>query len=1143
VRGEDITAMTIGYGSRPAAVVLLLAALITATGVTAQTTDVPTAEALQERIAAAAESTELDDADRKRLIELYRQTIGNLEAVRQNEAAAREFQQARDTAPRESERIRAAIAAKRESDPTADLRLPADAGSDVMARRVEEELANLTAVEAKLALLEARLEVEAQRPTAVRQRINAARSQIETLVGQATQQPDREELPQLAEAERWATESRLEALQAEIATLDQELLSYDARNELLVARRDEVALNASRIRARIEALRALGDKRRAEEAEQAMVQARAAMEGAFAGEPLIDEMAEAILELVQRLQKQTDDLAALGERDRALPTANEVETAFRSARRKLELKDSGEPVGAAIMDQRRQFPPARTYELERRKTGRDLTVLGVQLINAEEQRRALRDIPTYVERRIEEAGREDLTPEARRQLEELAATRRSLLDRVISNDTVLQRRLYDYDDTLQRLAERTEAYDKFIVERLFWVRTTKSIDVQAFAALPGELARYLSPSSWWETVRLASLRLVELPILLLAVLVALVLIWQRKSVKAAIVATGETVGRIRQDSMATTFKGLGYTLLLAAPAPLIFMALGAGLFTSAEAGAFPRGVGYALLLTGRWLAFLTVLLVLFMSKGVAQRHFGWSADTLAIVRRQLNFYVAVALPAYFVVRTSLAVDEPHSSGGTLTLLAFVVLMLALLMVVVRLGHPTKGAVRKALAARPNGLWWRWRGIWFTVLVALPVLLIVLTLTGYTYTIVQLVRRVFASIWFLTGVWLLYELVSRWLMLTRRRLALKEALAAREAARARRMAEAQPGDATPAAEGSDEIGAEEIDLVALDADSHKLFNATILLVAILGLAGIWGEVVPALGIFENVQLWSKTALVDGVEQLVPVTLADLLLALVIALGGALLAGNLPSLINIVLLKQGTVSAGGRYTVKTLTQYTITAIAVIVILQLLGANASQLGWAAAALGVGIGFGLQEIVANFICGLILLFERPVRVGDVITVGDASGVVSKIRIRATTIRDWEQKELVIPNKELITGRLLNWTLSDSVTRIQLMIGVAYGSDTDKARALMLEAAHESPYVLKDPEPFAHFEQFGDSTLNLTLRMFTGSTADRLPATTDVNTRIDRKFKDAGIVIAFPQRDVNLYPAGPLTVTRGDAPAPESAG
>ena len=410
-------------------------------------------------------------------------------------------------------------------------------------------------------------------------------------------------------------------------------------------------------------------------------------------------------------------------------------------------------------------------------------------------------------------------------------------------------------------------------------------------------------------------------------------------------------------------------------------------------------------------------------------------------------------------------------------------------------------------------------------VLVPVALIALALVGFTYAAEDLMRRLFRSIWFLMVIWLGAALVHRWLLLTGRRLVYREAVAARDADPAREHGEEMKAGEGPRVDG--DIGSPEVDLVALDADSHKLLNASVLVAAALALVGIWGDAIPALGILENVELWSRQATVGGVEQSVPVTLADLLLAAVIGAGGYVLARNLPSLLDIILLKQGRLTAGGRYTVATLTRYLVTAVAALVVLQVLGASGSQLGWAAAALGVGIGFGLQEIVANFICGLILLFERPVRIGDVVTIGDASGVVSKIRIRATTIRDWEQKELVVPNKELITGRLLNWTLSDAVTRIFIQVGVAYGSDVDRAMALIREAADENPRVLDEPEPVVHFEQFADSSLTLTLRAYTGSLSDRLPAITELHQAIDRKFRAAGIVIAFPQRDVHHYYGG----------------
>ena len=151
-----------------------------------------------------------------------------------------------------------------------------------------------------------------------------------------------------------------------------------------------------------------------------------------------------------------------------------------------------------------------------------------------------------------------------------------------------------------------------------------------------------------------------------------------------------------------------------------------------------------------------------------------------------------------------------------------------------------------------------------------------------------------------------------------------------------------------------------------------------------------------------------------------------------------------------------------------------------LSALGLHWSKLQWLIAALGVGIGFGLQGIVADFIGGLIILFERPIRVGDIVTVGDQVGEVSKIRIRATTIRDRDGREVLVPNKDFISGQLVNWSLSDSHMRIMIPVGVAYGSDVEQALKILGEIIADHPDVLKEPKPHVMFENFGDNALEV---------------------------------------------------------------
>jgi potassium efflux system protein len=238
-----------------------------------------------------------------------------------------------------------------------------------------------------------------------------------------------------------------------------------------------------------------------------------------------------------------------------------------------------------------------------------------------------------------------------------------------------------------------------------------------------------------------------------------------------------------------------------------------------------------------------------------------------------------------------------------------------------------------------------------------------------------------------------------------------------------------------------------------------------------------------------------------------------------------------LLEFVLLQRKDTTLGGRYTATTLFRYVIVAIGALLFFNIIGAQWSQIQWLAAALSVGIGFGLQEIVANFISGLIILFERPIRVGDTVTVGTTTGIVTRIQIRATTITNWDRQELLVPNKAFITQELLNWTLSDQVSRITIPVGIAYGSDVSKAMELLMEAAHEHDSVIESPEASVTFTSFDDNSLKLTLRAFVSSVDNRIGVITDLHQAINRKFNESGISIAFPQRDVHFDTSKPIDI------------
>jgi len=234
-------------------------------------------------------------------------------------------------------------------------------------------------------------------------------------------------------------------------------------------------------------------------------------------------------------------------------------------------------------------------------------------------------------------------------------------------------------------------------------------------------------------------------------------------------------------------------------------------------------------------------------------------------------------------------------------------------------------------------------------------------------------------------------------------------------------------------------------------------------------------------------------------------------------------NLPGLLELAVLRATTSDTGTRHAITTLSQYAVTAAGAALLFNVLQVDWAKFGWVAAALSVGLGFGLQEVVANFVCGLIVLFERPIRVGDVVTLEGIIGTVTKIQMRATTVTNWDRQDLVVPNKNLITGTILNWTLSASLNRIVIPVGVAYGSDTEKARQILLDVAADHPNVLDDPTPMASFEQFADSSLNLVLRAYLPDLDNRLRTITELHTEIDKRLAAGGIEIPFPQRDLHL--------------------
>ncbi|TJY62190.1 mechanosensitive ion channel family protein [Sinimarinibacterium sp. CAU 1509] len=239
----------------------------------------------------------------------------------------------------------------------------------------------------------------------------------------------------------------------------------------------------------------------------------------------------------------------------------------------------------------------------------------------------------------------------------------------------------------------------------------------------------------------------------------------------------------------------------------------------------------------------------------------------------------------------------------------------------------------------------------------------------------------------------------------------------------------------------------------------------------------------------------------------------------------------------------IEANTRQSLATLFGYATFLIAALVGLTAAGFDFTKLAIVAGALSVGIGFGLQNIVNNFVSGLIILFERPVRIGDYIFVGETQGFVRKIRIRATELETWDRESVVVPNSDLLSNHLRNLNLRDSFGRVIVGVGVAYGSDTLKVKQVLLDVACANPQVIRDGEldglsgPGIYFVNFGDSSLDFELRAYIRAVDKRLSVASELRFAIDQAFRQNHIDIPFPQRDLwmrNAPPSAPAAPTDG---------
>ncbi len=635
----------------------------------------------------------------------------------------------------------------------------------------------------------------------------------------------------------------------------------------------------------------------------------------------------------------------------------------------------------------------------------------------------------------------ELEAEARTLLEE---QRLEYLDPAIRSQTTYFNTLVSLSTTEQQIVQLVEEATRYTNERILWIRSSKPL----WSQLTPDASEwwFVIPAAWSNVGTKVVEELKSVPLIwIAAAIILLVLVRLRSQLRQSIQAIGAEATHSRYTDFRPTIESLLLTLATAAPIPLVFAFLGWRLGT--VAGNDQATLALATAAQAVAISFFPIELLRQVCRpnGLAVSHFGWPEPLVNDLRRGLRSLLITTMPLVFVV-SFLHAGTAVFGHDTLERYFFMAAVALVCLSTARMLHPSRGLPENYLRLVPEGWTSQLAYLWYPLGVAVPFSLGVLAAIGYYFTSQQLAWRLFQSLCLLMAIALAMSVVLRWILLHRRQLHIEQA-------RQRRLA------ATAVGETSVVLPEETSqDLQSQMHQTRRLMHTIAVTALLVGMWLIWDDVRPALDFFEKWPIWHSTTTVTetiaeetGVastrsrEVRDAITIADVTLALLVLAATFVAMGNIPGLLEFAVLSRLPLDQSARYAIATLASYAIILIGFIIAGGAIGLHWNQIQWMATALTFGLAFGLQEMFANFVAGIIILFEQPVRVGDVVEIDGVTGVVTQIRIRATTITNWDKKDFIVPNKEFITGKLLNWTRSDEVTRLVMTVGIAYGSDTQR--------------------------------------------------------------------------------------------------
>jgi len=767
----------------------------------------------------------------------------------------------------------------------------------------------------------------------------------------------------------------------------------------------------------------------------------------------------------------------------------------------------GTLVLSRIIQQQKQKLPTN---LNIQGLSKQIADLRVQIFDITQKRNELYDIDAYISK-IEQDENKSFTPAEKTQLTNLLTERRKVGSDLIKSLNNQLNLAISLELTQQQITQISDQIQSKLDQQSFWVKSNNPINLDWFKKLPMSLKAQFDGIG--KKIGFPT-NFDNLPYLLTYVFILFViggLIFKfKESIKQRLAVINGEINTLRSDSQWHTPLALFYTALLSLSGTLWFLATCQllGFFFVKNPQEFWE---WSLSMAGYWWFFSFILAIL-RPNGILVCHFGFTKESAAslqdVTKRIIVSVVLLLNTSIFsnVMDTGLA-NDVLGEINTIVALLFCIVIIA----------PRFIRTEKSLSSTTTDK--RDRTIFKIVRILLqlvPVILIALIALGYYYTALNLITHIINT-YIAWVVWsLVRHTIYRGVTVASRRLAYR---------RLQEKRQQKQQDSSDASASDDVVVITEqeegLDLNEVRSQLLRFADLFIWTALFVIFYYVWSDLVTVVSYLRDITLWQQTSTTEAGVVTETISLFNLIVALIIVVITYILVRNIQGILEILLFSRVKLSQGTPYTITTLLTYILVAVGGAWAFSTLGMSWSKLQWLFAALSVGLGFGMQEIFANFVSGIILLFERPIRVGDTVTINDVTGTVAKIRIRAITMIDPDRKEVIVPNKSFVTGQVTNWALSNTVTRLVVSVGVAYGSDLDLVKRLLLQAAHEQPSVLKDPEPRALFLTFGASTLDHELRVYVGQVSERNDTLDALNRRVNQLFAENNIDIAFNQLDI----------------------